>query len=116
MLRAHRRAQNELRQFVGSGWQEHGYVFTTALGTPFHPDFISKAFTKLVKKLPVTYISLHGLRHTHATQVLATGIISPRVISERLGHANAAFTLQVYGHVLPGQQRAAADAAAGLLT
>ena len=91
MLRAHRRAQNELRQFVGSGWQEHGYVFTTALGTPFHPDFISKAFTKLVKKLPVTYLSLHGLRHTHATQLLAAGI-NPRVVSERLGHAEVAFT------------------------
>ena len=115
VLREHRRAQNGLRQFVGSGWQENGYVFTTALGTPFHPDFISKAFTKLVRQLPVTYISLHGLRHTHATQLLATGTISPRVISERLGHANVAFTLQVYGHVLPGQQRAAADAAAGLL-
>jgi len=53
------------------------------------------------------------LRHTHATQLLATGT-NPRVVSERLGHANVAFTLQVYGHVLPGQQRAAAEAAAGL--
>lgn len=68
-----------------------------------------------MKKLPVTYLSLHGLRHTHATRLLATGTISPRVISERLGHANVAFSLQVYGHVLPGQQRAAADVAAGLL-
>ena len=63
----------------------------------------------------MTYISHHGLRQTLATQLLAAGIISPRVISERLDHANAAFTLQVYGHVLPGQQQAAADAAAGLL-
>ena len=71
-------------------------------------------FTNFVRTLPITYITLHGLRHTHATQLLAAGV-NPRVVSERLGHANVAFTLQVYGHVLPGQQRQAAEAAAGLL-
>lgn len=45
---------------------------------------------------------------------MAAGV-NPRVITERLGHHTVAFTLQVYGHVFPGQQRAAADAAAGLL-
>ena len=114
-LRAQRKVQNELKHFVGSGWQGGNYVFTTPIGTPHHPDNISKTFTKLVKALPITYISLHGLRHTHATLLLATGT-NPRVVSERLGHANVAFTLQVYGHVLPGQQREAANAAAGLLT
>ena len=113
-LRAHRQAQNELREFVGDGWEEHGYMFTTPLGTPHHPDNISKTFTKLVRQINITRISLHGLRHTHATQLLAAGV-NPRVVSERLGHADVAFTLQTYGHVLPGQQRAAADAAAGLL-
>ncbi len=111
-VRAHRQTQNELREFVGDGWQEHGYMFTTPLGTPHHPDNISKTFTKLVKQVDITRISLHGLRHTHATQLLAAGV-NPRVVSERLGHADVAFTLQTYGHVLPGQQRAAADAAAG---
>jgi len=113
-LRTQRTSQNELRDFVGNESSERNYVFTTPAGTPHHPDTISKTFAKLVKALPITYISLHGLRHTHATLLLATGI-NPRVVSERLGHANVAFTLQVYGHVLPGQQREAADAAAGLL-
>lgn len=40
---------------------------------------------------------------------------NPRMVSERLGHADVAFTLQVYGHVLPGHQREAADAAAALV-
>jgi len=51
----------------------------------------------------VPYLTLHGLRRTYAAQLLATGT-NPRVVSERLGHANVAFTLQVYGHALPGQQ------------
>jgi len=38
-----------------------------------------------------------------------------RVTSERLGHASVAFTLDVYGHVLPGQQADAAAAVAALV-
>lgn len=114
VLRAHRKAQDRLRDLLGRAWQENGYVFTSPLGTPHHPDNVSKQFTKLVKTMDIKYLSLHGLRHTHATQMLAAGI-NPRVVSERLGHADVAFTLQTYGHVLPGQQREAANAAARLL-
>ncbi len=52
--------------------------------------------------------------HAHATHLLSMGK-NPRMVSERLGHADVAFTLQVYGHVFPGHQREAAEAAAGLL-
>ncbi len=53
-------------------------------------------------------ISLHDLRHTHATLLLKAGV-HVKVVSERLGHANVAFTMNVYQHVLPGMQAAAAD-------
>ncbi|HRE00397.1 MAG TPA: tyrosine-type recombinase/integrase, partial [Ilumatobacteraceae bacterium] len=56
-------------------------------------------------KLPV--ISLHDLRHTHATILLKEGVPA-KVVSERLGHANVAFTMSVYQFILPGMQ---ADAA-----
>jgi len=46
---------------------------------------------------------------THATLLLKAGT-PPHVVSQRLGHSTVAFTLQVYAHVLPGQQRQAADA------
>ncbi len=62
----------------------------------------------------VSPITLHGLRHTHATLLLAAGV-NPRVVSERLGHSSVAFTLDVYGHVLDGQQADAAAAAAALV-
>ena len=52
-------------------------------------------------------IPLHGLRHTHATVGLSLGVPA-KVISERLGHEDVAFTLKQYAHVLPGMQ---ADAA-----
>lgn len=114
ILRAHWDQQRQAAEFVGEGWTETGYVFTTVIGTPQHPDNVSKRFVALVRTLEVSYLTLHGLRHTHATHLLAMGK-NPRMVSERLGHADVAFTLQVYGHVLPGHQRDAAEATAGLV-
>ena len=49
----------------------------------------------------------HDLRHTHASQLLKAGV-PVKVVSERLDHAAASITLDVYAHVLPGQQQEAA--------
>ena len=59
-------------------------------------------------------IRLHDLRHTHATLLLAKGV-PVKVVSERLGHASTTITLSVYAHVMPGNQRAAADLFARLI-
>ena len=56
-------------------------------------------------------IRFHDLRHTHASHLLAAGV-NVKVVSERRGHASVSFTLDVYGHVMPGQQASAAAAAA----
>jgi integrase len=83
-------------------------VFVKADGTSMHPDIFSQLFDRTVAKLAVPVISLHDLRHTHATLLLKAGV-NVKVVSERLGHANVAFTMNVYQHVLPGMQAAAAD-------
>ena len=86
-----------------------------------HPERFSRRFLAHVRQarkalgeeqLPI--IRLHDLRHTHATLLLAAG--EPvKVVSERLGHANATITLTVYQHVHPGMGRQAADRFAALL-
>ena len=53
-------------------------------------------------------MSFHSLRHTHATLLLKQGI-HPKVVSERLGHANVGITLDTYSHVMPGMQEEAAE-------
>jgi integrase len=53
-------------------------------------------------------IRIHYLRHIHATLMLKAGV-HPKVVSERLGHANIGITLDIYSHVLPGLQEAAAE-------
>jgi integrase len=89
-------------------------VFTKADSAWVHPDIFSQIFDRKVEKLAVPTISLHDLRHTHATLLLKAGV-SVKVVSERLGHANAAFTMSVYQHVLPGMQAEAAATFARIL-
>jgi len=64
---------------------------------------------KLVNSLGLKGIRLHDARHTHASIMLRQGV-NPKVVSERLGHSDVNITLQIYGHILPGLQEAAAAA------
>lgn len=74
------------------------------------PDAVSAEFTSLCRELGVgPGVTFHSLRHTHATWLLLSGV-DPKVVSERLGHADVSTTLRIYGHVLPGRDEAAARA------
>ncbi len=89
-------------------------VFPKPDGSWIHPQAFSQVLDRKVAKLDVPTISLHDLRHTHATLLLKAGV-PVKVVSERLGHANVAFTMGVYQHVLPGMQAEAAETFAALL-
>lgn len=89
-------------------------VFPKPGGSWIHPQSFSQILDRKVAKLDVPTISLHDLRHTHATLLLKAGV-PVKVVSERLGHANVAFTMSVYQHVLPGMQAEAAETFAALL-
>lgn len=86
----------------GAGW-----MFTTATGEPIHPHTLSQTFDRIVRRAPVPVIRLHDLRHTHGSILIANGVHS-KVVSERLGHAWFAFTVETYQHVLPGMGEDAA--------
>jgi integrase len=94
--------------------EPHDLVFVKPDGALIHPDSFSQTFDRTVAKLAIPSISLHDLRHTHATLLLKAGV-PVKVVSERLGHANAAFTMTVYQHVLPGMQSEAAEVFAQLV-
>lgn len=110
LLKRRRHDQRLERLAAGSAWKESGLVFTTRVGTPIGPRNASRDFKLALRQagLALTY-RIHDLRHAMATHWLVSGV-PVKVVSERLGHASVAFTLQVYGHVLPGQQAAAAEA------
>ncbi|HVC81490.1 MAG TPA: site-specific integrase, partial [Chloroflexota bacterium] len=84
-------------------------VFASAVGTSIEPRNASARFDALVARSGVQRISFHGMRHTHATLLLLSGI-NVKIVSERLGHASIAITLDTYAHLLPGMQESAAEA------
>lgn len=106
-LQACRRRQAEERLLLGSGYEDRDLVFARPDGTPTHPELISETFDRVVTRSDLPRIRFHDLRHTHATLLLKAGV-PIKVVSERLGHATASFTLDVYGWVLPGMQAEAA--------
>jgi integrase len=113
-LRAHRKRQLEERMSWGQAYRDSGLVVTREDGTLVHPDRFTQMFDKHVKDAGLPRIRLHDLRHTHATLALAAGV-HPKVVSERLGHATVAFTLDVYSHAVPALQEEAADRIAALI-
>lgn len=90
-----------------AGVESDGWVFTTVDGNPVHPHALSQAFERIGAKADVPRIRLHDLRHTHGTLLIKAGV-PVKVVSERLGHGNPAFTIDTYQHVLPGMQAEAA--------
>ncbi len=107
VLRQWKKCQAEEKLLLGKGYNDHGLVFCRADGDPIHPDLFSQTFGRAVAKSGLPEITLHDLRHTHATLLLKAGV-PVKVVSERLGHTNPAFTMSVYQHVIPGMQAEAA--------
>lgn len=66
------------------------------------------SFKPLLEKAGLPLVSLHALRHTCATMLLAANV-NPKIVSERLGHSSITITMDTYSHCLPGMQRGAAD-------
>jgi len=81
---------------------------------PWFPDSVSRAFRRLCQREGLREARLHDLRHFVASQLLAAGI-DARTVAGRLGHRNAATTLNVYAHVLEHADRHAADVIGAIL-
>ncbi|XUX00155.1 MAG: tyrosine-type recombinase/integrase [Dehalogenimonas sp.] len=107
MLREHRKAQEMLSQISGTEFNESKLVFSSPSGDPLLPDTVSQAWRKLASRLDLAGVRLHDARHSHASLLLKQGV-HPKVVQERLGHATIQTTLDVYSHVSPGMQEAAA--------
>jgi integrase len=92
----------------------HALVFCRQDGSFLNPGAVTKRFAALVRAAGVPLIRLHDLRHTHATMALRAGV-HPKVVSERLGHATVAITLDLYSHASETLQTEAATRVAELV-
>ncbi len=121
-LERHRDAQAAEREHLGEQWQDNGLVFCrgerwlradAVAGVALDPERISEAFQRRVEAIGLPRIRLHDLRHTWATLALQNGV-HVKVVQERLGHASASITLDIYSHVTEGMDRDAANTVAAL--
>lgn len=113
-LREHRQRQLAERLLMGAGFADHGLVFCRPDGGPLHPERFSRTFSRESAHAGLPAIRLHDLRHTWATLALSAGE-HPKIVQERLGHANVSITLDVYSHVSEGLHGDAASRIASLI-
>ena len=109
VLRRVKKEQAENRIACGAAWMnDQNFVFTHKNGKYLNGNSVYAQFKKIVKAMGIGETSLHDLRHTFATLSLENGT-DVKTISEALGHATTAFTMDVYGHVSEAMQRDASD-------
>jgi integrase len=109
-LRSHLERQLKEIDRAGSLWRENGLIFASEAGDPLDRRYVTNhRFKPLLKQAQLPLVRFHDLRHTCATLLLGRNV-NPKIVSEMLGHASIAITLDTYSHVLPNMQGEAAKA------
>lgn len=115
-LKRHRVRQAEQRLAAGGKWQDHGLVFTNAIGNPLSPqNVLRRSYYPLLESAGLPRITFHDLRHSTASLLLSLGV-HPKVVQEFLGHSQIGVTLDTYSHVMPTLGREAMDKLDSLLS
>ena len=109
VLREAKRKQNEMHLRAGSSWHnEYNMIFTRSNGMFVRFKTLYVHFKAIVKRMGRPEVRFHDVRHTYATLSLQSHV-DPKTLSEALGHATVAFTLDVYGHSNADMRQQAAD-------
>lgn len=107
-LKIYQAWQSEQRLKIGSEWNDTDRLFTQWNGLPMYPDSLTKWFKLFLKRHNLRQVTLHSLRHTNATLMIAEGT-DIRTVSGRLGHSNTSTTLNIYTHALKSKDTQAAE-------
>ncbi|MGG4492441.1 tyrosine-type recombinase/integrase [Brevibacillus reuszeri] len=108
ILKSYRLEQEKYKREVGSAYEDYELIASNELGRPINPRSLTGHFRRTIKKANVPKIRFHDTRHTRATILLKIGE-HVKIVSERLGHSNAATTMNVYSHVTSDMQKEAAN-------
>lgn len=115
-LKPYRVRQSEQRLSKGLTYQNKDLVFCNDDGTPLDPRRVGKQVkNRIIKAGLPSVLSLHCLRHTHATELLKLGIHS-KIVQYRLEHSSYQQTMDTYSHIVPQMQDNIADLLSGLLS
>lgn len=105
-LRKHKKEQSERRLMVGSAWDDFDLVVERGDGKPIRTSTLSGRFADAMKRADID-LTFHGLRHGHASLMLAAGV-NLKVVPERLGHSKIGITADLYTHLADQIHEAAA--------
>jgi integrase len=109
VLRSWRTVQAQERLAWGSAYEgTEGIVFTRENAQRVSPNAVSKAFLRAQAGLGLPRVTIHGLRHSHAT-ILLRDRVPVHIVSKRLGHKDPSVTLNVYADVIPDDDSSAVD-------
>ena len=115
MLKEYRKWQQLERVKAGADWEEHDRIFTQSDGKPIHPDTVTGWFRDFINSTDLPYITIHSLRHTNITLLLAAGV-PLRTVSYRAGHAQTSTTANIYSHAIRTADEMASDVLENILT
>ena len=109
VLKEYRIWQNQERLKMGDRWEVSDRIFTQDDGKPIHPDTITGWFREFIATTDLPQITVHSLRHTNITLLIAAGV-PLRTVSYRAGHAQTSTTENIYAHAIRTADEMAADA------
>ena len=105
-LRDYKRGREILYLDLGRPLTLDDLVFSGIDGRPVDPCYLTHSFGRIIQRAGLGKVRFHDLRHTFASLMLMQGA-KPKVISEALGHASVAFTMDTYSHIIGGMQEEA---------
>ncbi|MFR4157269.1 MAG: tyrosine-type recombinase/integrase, partial [Oscillospiraceae bacterium] len=100
---------------AGRAWEDSGLVFTNEFGRYVSYRAIFDSFKRIVKRIGLPDARIHDLRHTYAVNCIRAGD-DIKTVQSNLGHATAAFTLDVYGHFTDDMRSVSAQRMEGFIT
>lgn len=101
--------QAEMQRNAGDAWKnENNLVFSNKTGGYLSYRTLYDCFKRVVAAIGTPTTRFHDLRHSYAVAAIQSGD-DIKTVQENLGHATAAFTLEVYGHVTDYMKKASAD-------
>lgn len=114
LIQKYKAEQQRYRLSLGTYWKGSNYLFIQDDGKQMDISTPNKVFKKVIRiynethedKLPE--ITLHGLRHTSATLLIAQNV-DIKTVSNRLGHSETSTTMDIYAHALQKQDELAAE-------
>lgn len=108
LFRLQKMRQNGFRVEAGELWENRNLVFSNQIGGYLSYRTVYDCFKRVVAKIGTPTTRFHDLRHTYATMAIRAGD-DIKTVQENLGHATAALTLDIYGHVTAGMRQDSAN-------